>query len=93
MARVIDMISNLSVAEVEVDGFGVADMEDAIRFGRESGPHLAASHFQVLFEQSHCIWCYRIAIGLVVLSCLSKYQWSKSTLQITSRMVRIRQSG
>ena len=40
-----------SVAEVDEDGFGVADVEVAVGLGREARPDLAAGGGEVLFAE------------------------------------------
>jgi hypothetical protein len=60
--------SYTSVAKVEVDGFGVADVEDAVGLRWESRDHLAARFLQMLSEQIHGLVRDHVAVGLVVLA-------------------------
>ena len=62
------MCADPSVAKVEVDGLGVADVQDAIGLRWEAGVDHALGLLQVLLDQLHGLGEQHVPVCLVVLT-------------------------
>ena len=47
--------THFSISEIEIDRFGVANVQDSVRLWRKSSDHFTASLFQVLGEEIHSL--------------------------------------
>ena len=60
--------TDLCIAEVEVDGFGVTYMEDTVRFGWKPRHNLAAGSLQVILQDVHRLGRDHVTVRFVILT-------------------------